>query len=778
MKISDGNWLVQENLEVMNAMQFFAAEPVADGLRVYVAPRDVSSRGAQVDVALFTYTFFSCEKETLGVRIEHFRGKYNNQPQFVRQEAQPENLSYTEDAAKIVLRSGRLTAELAKTGDWRITYFYDGKKITQSPERAAGYAKDKQSAQPYVFEHLNLGVGELVYGLGERFTPFIKNGQTVDLWNCDGGTGTEQAYKNVPFYLTNRGYGIFIDQPDKVSLEIASEKVSQVQFSVPGESLAYHVIGGGNPKAVLEHYTAITGRAPHLPAWSFGLWLSTSFTTNYDEETVTRFIDGMQERHIPLHVFHFDCFWMKGLHWSDFEWDKDVFPQPQEMLARLKAKGLKICVWLNPYISQLSRLFDEGMQKHYFIETKEGDVWQWDRWQPAMAIVDFTNPKAKQWYQGYLAKLLDMGVDCFKTDFGERIPVDAKYADGSSPEKMHNYYTHLYNQAVFEVLKKKRGEGEAVLFARSATAGGQQFPVHWGGDCKGNFDSMAETLRGGLSLGLSGFAFWSHDIGGFENTSPASVYKRWCAFGLLSSHSRLHGSQSYRIPWSYDEEAVDVLRHFTQWKCRLMPYLYELAEQAHETGAPLMRAMLLEFPDDPTCGYLDRQYMLGNALLVAPVLREDNMAEYYLPEGTWTHLFTGRQVKGGSWQHEAYGFMSLPLFVRENTILALGSHNERPDYAYLTGLNLYIAHLTDGGSAVARVLSLARDQVLTVSAQRKGTVVTVEFTNLEEPCTLSLPAGQYALQQGESVKHTDGAQGDMWQIASGTKQLVFVKKEA
>ena len=778
MKISDGNWLVQENLEVMNAVQFFAAEPVENGLRVYVAPRDVSSRGAQVDVALFTYTFFSCQKGTLGVRIEHFRGKYNKKPQFVLQEPRPENLSYTELEDKIVLQSGLLTAELAKKGDWRIAYFYDGKKITQSPDRAVGYARDKYTAQPYVFEHLNLGVGELVYGLGERFTPFVKNGQTVDLWNCDGGTGTEQAYKNVPFYLTNRGYGIFIDQPDKVSLEIASEKVSQVQFSVPGESLTYHVIGGGSPKAVLNNYTAITGRAPHLPAWSFGLWLSTSFTTNYDEKTVTSFIDGMKERNIPLHVFHFDCFWMKGLHWSDFEWDKDVFPQPKEMLARLKARGLKICVWLNPYISQLSRLFDEGMQKHYFVETKDGDVWQWDRWQPAMAIVDFTNPEATKWYQGYLAKLLDMGVDCFKTDFGERIPTDANYADGSAPEKMHNYYTYLYNKAVFDVLKEKRGEGEAVLFARSATAGGQQFPVHWGGDCKGNFDSMAETLRGGLSLGLSGFAFWSHDIGGFENTSPASVYKRWCAFGLLSSHSRLHGSQSYRIPWSYDDEAVDVLRHFTQWKCRLMPYLYELAEQAHETGAPLMRAMLLEFPEEPTCGYLDRQYMLGNALLVAPVLSEDNEAEYYLPAGRWTHLFTGRQVEGGSWQRETYGFMSLPLFVRENTILALGSNMERPDYDYLAGLTLYIAHLTDGGSAKARVLSLARDLAATVTAQRAGADYTIDFTNLKQDCTLSLPAGDYTLQQGRAQLQQSTEQGSVWKIASGTKSLVFVKKEA
>jgi alpha-D-xyloside xylohydrolase len=314
-----------------------------------------------------------------------------------------------------------------------------------------------------------------------------------------------------------------------------------------------------------------------------------------------------------------------------------------------------------------------------------------------------------------------------------------------------------------------------VLFSRSATAGCQQFPVHWGGDCKGNFNSMAETLRGGLSLGLSGFAFWSHDIGGFENTSPASVYKRWCAFGLLSSHSRLHGSQSYRVPWSYDKEAVDVLRHFTQWKCRMMPYIYQLAEEAHETGAPVMRAMLLEFPDDPTCAYLDRQYMLGNALLVAPVMREDNRVEYYLPQGCWTHLFTGKKAEGG-WHEEEYGFMSLPLYVRENTILALGSNDQRPDYDYLEDMKLYAAHLTDGGTASTRVISQARDKAVDVSVKCTGDEYTVSFQNLAQPCSLILPEGEYVLQSGSAEAQADTGFLPGWSVPAGTEELVFVRK--
>ena len=445
---------------------------------------------------------------------------------------------------------------VAKGPDWRVEFLDGDRVITSSGWR--GMAMMDAPDGRFMVEQLSLGVGECVYGLGERFTPFVRNGQVVDLWNEDGGTASEQAYKNIPFYLTNRGYGVFVNHPEKVSYEVASEKVERVQFSVPGESLDYFLIYGPTPKEVLSRYTALTGRPALPPAWSFGLWLTTSFTTDYDEATVTSFIQGMADRDLPLHVFHFDCFWMREFHWCNFEWDQRCFPDPAAMLARLKARGLRICVWINPYIAQRSALFDEGMAGGYLVKRPDGDVWQWDRWQAGMGLVDFTNPDACRWFGDKLAALVDMGVDCFKTDFGERIPTDVVWHDGSDPLKMHNYYAYLYNKTVFEVLEEKLGVGEAAVFARSATAGGQQFPVHWGGDSTATFESMAESLRGGLSLCLSGFGFWSHDMGGFEQTASADVYKRWCAFGLLSSHSRLHGSGSYRVPWLFDnDEPVD-----------------------------------------------------------------------------------------------------------------------------------------------------------------------------------------------------------------------------
>ncbi|GAB7127829.1 alpha-xylosidase [Silvimonas sp. JCM 19000] len=751
MKISDGNWLIKDGLNVMYAVQIHSVDVTEQGLLVYAAPRDVASRAGQLDTGLITLRFFSPQEGVIGVRISHFEGTRDVGPHFALNHSAPQ-ISTTNTADVASLTSGNLTVRIAKTGDWGIDFLRNGKRITGSGFRGCGQVIDTtQGGAPFMFERLDLGVGENVYGLGERFTAFVKNGQVVESWNRDGGTSTEQAYKNIPFYLTNRGYGVFVNHPENVSYEVGSEKVTKVQFSVAGQALEYFVIDGPTPKQVLDRYTRLTGRPALPPAWSFGLWLTTSFTTDYDEATVNHFIDGMAERQIPLHVFHFDCFWMKAFHWCDFEWNRETFPDPVGMLARLKARGLKICVWINPYIAQPSPLFAEGKAKGYLLQQPDGDVWQWNRWQPGQGIVDFTNPDACEWYAGHLRRLLDMGVDCFKTDFGERIPTDVVYHDGSDPQKMHNYYSYLYNKVVFDVLVEKRGAGEAVLFARSGTAGSQQLPVHWGGDCSATYESMAETLRGGLSLSLSGFGFWSHDISGFENTAPADVYKRWSAFGLLSSHSRLHGSKSYRVPWLFDDEAVAVVRHFTEWKSRLMPYLFDASVQAVEHGTPTLRAMMLEFPDDRACDFLDRQYLLGGHLLVAPVFNAEGDVEFYLPPGTWTHLFSGEAVQGGRWLRQQHGFMSLPLYVRPNTLLAIGTQDQRPDYDYAREVELHLYALDDGASATATLRDLGGKVVTTVTVQRNGAQYQVEVEGWQQPLPLLIDGQRHMLSEARVV---------------------------
>ena len=448
----------------------------------------------------------------------------------------------------------------------------------------------------------------------------------------------------------------------------------------------------------------------------------------------------MAERDIPLSVFHFDCFWMKGNRWCDFTWDEETFPDPEGMLARYRARGLRICVWINPYIAQESPLFDEGLRAGYLLRRVDGSVWQTDLWQSGMAVVDVTNPDARTWYCAHLERLLDMGVDCFKTDFGERIPVRGiRYADGSEPLGMHNYYTQLYNRMVFELLERKRGQGEAVLFARSATAGGQMYPAHWGGDNSACYPSMAETLRGGLSLACCGFGFWSHDISGFEQTAPADVYKRWAAFGLLSSHSRLHGSKSYRVPWLFDEEAVDVVRRFTKLKCSLMPYLYGLAVQAHESGAPMLRPMFMEYPDDPACDALDRQYMLGGDLLVAPVMHADGHVDYYLPEGLWTNLLTGETASGGRWRRETHGFMTLPLMVREGAVIPVGAVCDRPDYDFADGVTLHVYELEVGETTFVSVPAQDGSAGASYAVTRTQDGVQVE-TDTDRPYAVVLHA--------------------------------------
>ncbi len=738
MKFTEGYWLRSENMTPSYASQVFYAEKTEKGMRIVATERKVLNRGDAQNIATITIDFIAFAGNNILVKARHYEAYEDREARFdLNGQDMPFDVQITEDEA--VMTSGEVTVRVnRREGTYR--FEAQGKVITECGFRNLGYIRwAKQPStmfpkenylserhEPYMVTELSLKAGERVYGLGEQFTPFVKNGQVVEMWNEDGGTSSQVAYKSVPFYMTNEGYGIFVDHASPVSFEVASEKVAYVGFSVPGEELRYHFIYGPTPKEVLVRYTDMTGKPALPPAWSFGLWLTTSFSTQYDEETTGSFIDGMAKRDIPLRVFHFDCYWMKALHWCDFEWDDRVFSDVRNMLARYKReKGVKICVWINPYIAQGTPFFREGAEKGYFLMRADGrGVKQIDFWNPGIAIVDFTNPGAKEWYVGKLKTLLDMGVDCFKTDFGERIPIDVTYHDGSDPVSMHNYYAYLYNKAVFEMLKEVKGEEEAVLFARSATAGCQQFPVHWGGDCSASYSSMAETLRGGLSFAMSGFSFWSHDISGFEKTASPDIYKRWVQFGMLSSHSRLHGSQSYRVPWLFDEEACDVLRYFTNLKCRLMPYLYRQAAISHGTGVPMMRPMVLEFFDEPGVKDLDMQYMFGDSLLVAPIFREDGMGEYYLPEGKWTHLLCGAEREGGRWYRETYDYFSLPVFVRENTLLAMGGNGKMPDYDYTQGLELHLYALADGGEAACEITDLNGQVVMKAKATRQGSRIS------------------------------------------------------
>ncbi len=724
MKFTNGFWKIREEITPLYAVEYGGSRINGGELTIYAPGKQIRSRGDILNLGMLTIRITSPMEDILKISVSHFEGAADPGP-FTGIEEYDPRVNIVESEEQIIFQTGNTKAVVDKQPDsWGIRFLDGDRELTSTGLKNMAYMKNRDNGKCYMVEQLALDVGEYVYGMGERFTPFVKNGQIVEMWNEDGGTASEIAYKNIPFYLTNKGYGVLVSNPGDVSYEVASEKVERIQFSLEGERLDYYIINGGTPKGTIKKYTDLTGKPSLPPAWSFGLWLTTSFTTDYDEETTSGFIDGMAKCDIPLQVFHFDCFWMEAYEWCNFTWDSKTFPDPVGMLKRYHEKGLKICVWINPYIAQKSPLFQEGMENGYFIKKRDGSVWQTDMWQAGMGVVDFTNPDAAVWYQEKLKTLLTMGVDCFKTDFGERIPVkEIVYHDGSDPVRMHNYYTYLYNKAVFELLERERGEGEAVLFARSAAAGSQKFPVHWGGDCSASYPSMAETLRSGLSLACSGFGFWSHDIGGFESTATADVYKRWCQFGLLSSHSRLHGSSSYRVPWLFDEEACEVLRKFVKLKCRLMPYLYRQAVEAHENGIPVLRPMFMEFPEDRACEVLDRQYMLGDSLLVAPIFKESGDVEYYLPDGKWVNVLSEKVVEGGSWKKETFDYFGLPVLVRENSIIAVGSCDSRTDYEFGDGVEFWLSVFEDGGICETSVTDLSGKVVMNIKAVREADVI-------------------------------------------------------
>lgn len=764
MKFSDGFWLNKPGYSINYATQMYEIEADDSSITIYATNQWIGNRGMTLAGPMFTVRFTSTLENSIKVTIDHFQGAVQNGPAFTLYEDDGFKpvVNKTENGYELI--SGKTMVKVGQQGGaWDISYWYEDKLLTkegwrttslieedewQTEKRMAGksgsrfYADSESDDNTFIREMLNISVGEYIYGFGEKFSTFVKNGQTVEVWNNDGGTCSEQSYKSIPFYVSSRNYGVFVNHPEKVTFEVASETVSKVAFMVQGQHLEYFIFGGNSVADVLSNYTNLTGKPALPPAYTFGLWLSTSFTTNYDEATVTSFIDEMERRDIPLEVFHFDCFWMKEFQWCSFEWDNRMFPDPKGLIARLKERGLKICIWINSYVSQRTPIFKDCAEKGYFIKKKDGSIFQCDLWQPGLAIIDFTNPEARKWFAGKIKELAALGVDAIKTDFGERIPTDVVYYDGSDPYKMHNYYTYLYNKTAFEALQEAKGMNNACLFARSATAGGQQFPVHWGGDCFSNYDSMWETIRGGLSLCLSGFGFFSHDISGFEATGTPDLYKRWTAFGLMSTHSRYHGSSSYRVPWNFDEESCDVARHFVKLKGRLMSYLFANAVKTHKTGVPMMRAMVVDYSYDRAALTVDTQYMLGDSLLVAPVFSEDGVCSFYLPKcGTWTDIQTGEQLEGGNWYTKKYDYFGMPLYAKPNSIIAFGNFEKTVEYDYADGMKLVIYGLEDGKTAECEVYDKDAVLVASVKAVRSGDTITVTVSGTDKPFTAESSQG-------------------------------------
>lgn len=509
---------------------------------------------------------------------------------------------------------------------------------------------------------------EHIYGLGERFTEFDKRGQQVVMKNFDTlGCRDENSYKNIPFYLSTYGYGLFVNTPLMAQFNVGYESIATLSIHTPEKGMEYLILLGENLKRIVSKFTQLTGPAALPPDWSFGLWFSTGFKDS-SRRAVEQDAALLRQKQIPCDVLHFDCYWLREDMWCDFVWDDALYPDRVEMLRGLKAQGFKICLWINPYVTVKTQMYEEGARKGYFVKNSAGEPYTADLWHGLLSLcvmVDFTNPEAERWYRQKVASVLLEGVDVVKTDFGEEIPFDAVFYNGKTGEQMRNLYSRLYNKAVYETVGENKGAANALVWARSGCAGMQQFPVCWSGDPRSSWACMASTLRGGLSLGISGVPFWSHDMGGFYGEVKEAEFIRWCQFGLFSSHSRLHGTTA-REPWAYGARAEKILTDFIRLRYRLMPYILKTARQCVRQGLPFLRAMVLEHPDDPTVYGISDQYYFGADLLVAPIFGGDNaQRRIYLPQGNWTDFLRGDRHQGGQWLTVQAPLEYMPIFVRE-----------------------------------------------------------------------------------------------------------------
>ena len=516
---------------------------------------------------------------------------------------------------------------------------------------------------------------ECFVGTGERFRKMDLSGQTFQLKNQDGqGVNNRRCYKNIPFFISSRMYGVFYHTSDYGKLSLADHSTRSVQFLCDRATLDVFLIGGGTPEEILRGYRMLTGFPQMPPLWSFGIWMSRM--TYFSAEEVERICQRLRDEHYPCDVIHLDTGWFRTDWLCEWKFNPERFPDPEAFIRGLADKGFKVSLWQLPYVAKGAEQLEEAREHHYIgplLKEQEGDGSNFSTLDYA-GTIDFTNPEATAWYQGLLRRLLRMGVKCIKTDFGENIHMDATY-HAMAPERLNNLYALLYQRAAYEVTREETGEG--IVWARAAWAGCQRYPLHWGGDSASTWDGMAGSLKGGLHFGLSGFAFWSHDVPGFHSlpdfmNSPLDeqVYVRWTQMGTFTSHFRYHGTCK-REPWHYPAIAPIVKRW---WRLRyhLMPYITEQAEQACHSGLPMVQALLVHHPHDRQCWHIDDEYYFGNDFLVCPVMNSRGRRDIYLPEGEWVDFFIGECVAGGRWYYDVETPLErMPVYVHPGARIPL-----------------------------------------------------------------------------------------------------------
>ena len=516
---------------------------------------------------------------------------------------------------------------------------------------------------------------ECFAGTGERFRKMDLSGQSFLMKNQDGqGVNNRRCYKNIPFYLSSRMYGAWYHTSDYCKLSLADHSTRSVQFLCDRATLDVFLIGGATPADILKGYRMLTGFPQMPPLWSFGIWMSRM--TYFSAEEVEEICRRLRQEHYPCDVIHLDTGWFRTDWLCEWKFNPERFPDPEAFIQRLAQQGFKVSLWQLPYVAKGAEQLQEAKEKKYIgplLKEQAGEGSNFSALDYA-GTIDFTYPEATKWYQGLLRRLLDMGVKCIKTDFGENIHLDATY-HAMAPERLNNLYALLYQRAAYEVTREATGEG--IVWARAAWSGCQRYPLHWGGDSASTWDGMAGSLRGGLHLGLSGFAFWSHDVPGFHSVpdfmnSPLDeqVYVRWTQFGTFTSHFRYHGTCK-REPWHYPAIAP-IVKRWWKLRYRLIPYIVEQSRKACEGGWPMVQALLMRHPHDRQCWHIDDEYYFGKEFLVCPVMNGEGRRDIYLPEGMWVDFFTGERLNGGRWHYDVECPLEhMPVYVRPGAQIPL-----------------------------------------------------------------------------------------------------------
>jgi alpha-D-xyloside xylohydrolase len=560
-----------------------------------------------------------------------------------------------------------------------------------------------REGRPLAVECFALRPQEAVFGFGEKFLALDKVGQTVDLNMVEAtGTTTPRSYKNVPFFWTTRGWGVFFNHSARITCWVGSRGAADVQVAIEDDFLDYYLFVG-SPKEILARYTDLTGKSRMPPRWSFGFWQSKISYRSADEakDVVRR----NREAGIPTDVVHLDTHWFREDWHCDLEFAPDRFPDPAGFLKEMAELGAKVSLWQLPYIPEGSKLFDDLLAVDGFVKTQGGELYDvgicyTPGFKGRVGCIDFTNPEAKRVYQSHLRRLFELGARVIKVDFGEQAPLDGVYHDGTPGHRMHNLYPLLYNQAVAEATEE--ATGESIIWARSAWAGSQRYPLHWGGDSSANWHNLGPQIQGGLSLGLSGFPFWSMDIGGFVGDASGPLLVRWMQAGVFFSHPRIHGTGEREL-YKRDPETLRICRDYVRLHYRLLPYLWATALEGTLRSLPVSRALVLEYPDDPTTWAIGDQWLLGDALLVAPILDESDRRRVYLPAGTWTDWWTGERTTGPRWLDVEVDLATLPLWLREGAVIPLGPVMDYVDQQPQDELVLRIAPFVGDGERELRI---------------------------------------------------------------------------